>query len=256
MNQEKIGNFIADMRKEKGMTQAQLAERLGISNKTVSRWETGKNMPDYAVLEDLTRELDITVNELIREEKIITDAIIQEYDHNLVQVLKEYKRMKRAKNIMLCLLLVLAGVTSWLAIMLLLTLGLPSILSSSAPIEINEDIAKYAEYKLSAPRFSDAFGNPDICRADVIFPAQITEHMEVTDYKAVYYNPWDPQYLSCLIVKYERSAWNNEIERLKNYPSTAYTGYYSVSGFDEYELLAVCVDEYYGFVYALGDPDS
>ena len=89
MNQEKIGNFIAAMRKEKGLTQAQLAERLGVINKTVSRWETGKNMPDYAVLEDLTRELGITVNELIRGEKIMKEAIIQEYDHNLVEVLKE-----------------------------------------------------------------------------------------------------------------------------------------------------------------------
>ena len=84
MNQEKIGNFIAAMRKEKGLTQAQLAERLGVINKTVSRWETGKNMPDYAVLEDLTRELGITVNELIRGEKIMKEEIIQEYDHNLV----------------------------------------------------------------------------------------------------------------------------------------------------------------------------
>ena len=70
MNQEKIGNFIAAMRKEKGLTQAQLAERLGVINKTVSRWETGKNMPDYAVLKDLTRELGITVNELIRGERL------------------------------------------------------------------------------------------------------------------------------------------------------------------------------------------
>lgn len=256
MNQEKVGNFIADMRKEKGLTQAQLAERLGISNKTVSRWETGKNMPDYAILEDLTRELDITVNELIRGEKIIKAAIIQEYDHNLVEVLKEYKRMKRAKNIMLCLLLALAVVTSWLAIMLFLTLGLPSVLGSSAPIEINKDIAKYADYKLSTPRFSDAFGNPDICRADVIFPAQITEHMVVADYKAVYYNPWDPQYLSCLVVEYDENAWKQETERLKKYPSTEYTGYYGVSGFNGYELLAVCADEYYGFVYALGDSGS
>lgn len=44
MNQEQIGNFIAAMRKEKGLTQAQLAERLGVNNKTVSRWETGKNI--------------------------------------------------------------------------------------------------------------------------------------------------------------------------------------------------------------------
>lgn len=77
----------------------------------------------------------------------------------------------------------------------------------------------------------------------------------MTDYKAVYYNPWDPQYLSYLVVEYKENAWNKETERLKNYPSTEYTGYYGVSGFDGYELLAICADDYYGFVYALGDHD-
>ena len=142
MNQEQTGNFIAAMRKEKGLTQAQLAERLGVSNKTVSRWETGKNMPDYAIPEELTCELNITVNELIRGERIIKDDIIREYDHNLVNVLREYKRMKKAKNIILCVLVVLSIITAWLSLMLILTLGLPYMISESAKIEVNDDISR------------------------------------------------------------------------------------------------------------------
>lgn len=90
MNQEKIGAFIAAMRKEKELTQEQLADRLRVNSRTVSRWETGRNMPDYAVLEPLTEELGITVNELIRGERIIKEDIVRAYDGNLVAVLKVF----------------------------------------------------------------------------------------------------------------------------------------------------------------------
>lgn len=65
MNQNEIGTFIAAKRREKNLTQEALAEILGVSNKTVSKWENGKSMPDYAVVEDLCRELDVTVAELL-----------------------------------------------------------------------------------------------------------------------------------------------------------------------------------------------
>ncbi len=65
MNQREIGKFIAEKRREKNLTQEVLAERLGISNKTVSKWENGKSMPDYAIVEALCAELDITVAELL-----------------------------------------------------------------------------------------------------------------------------------------------------------------------------------------------
>lgn len=65
MNQILIGKYIAKKRKEKNLTQAQLAERLNVSNKTVSKWENGNCMPDYGVIELLCRELDITISELM-----------------------------------------------------------------------------------------------------------------------------------------------------------------------------------------------
>ena len=63
MDQIKIGKFIAETRKEQGLTQVDLAERLGISNKTISKWECGNGMPDYAVMESLCNILKINVNE-------------------------------------------------------------------------------------------------------------------------------------------------------------------------------------------------
>lgn len=65
MSQQDIGRFIAEKRKQKNLTQEQLAERIGVSNKTVSKWENGKCMPDYSVIELLCKELDITVTELL-----------------------------------------------------------------------------------------------------------------------------------------------------------------------------------------------
>ena len=70
MDQEKIGRFIAERRKDKNMTQEQMAEKLGVSSKSISRWENGKTMPDVSLFEVLCEELNITVNELLKGEKI------------------------------------------------------------------------------------------------------------------------------------------------------------------------------------------
>jgi len=69
MNQSTTGKFISKKRKEKNLTQEQLAEKLGVSNKTVSKWETGKCMPDYSVVKDLCKELDISIAELMDGEE-------------------------------------------------------------------------------------------------------------------------------------------------------------------------------------------
>lgn len=86
MNQHIIGNFIATKRREKNLTQEQLAERLGISNKTVSKWENGKCMPDYSVIELLCKELDITLAELLDGEEKEPNSI-RVYDEEQVKSL-------------------------------------------------------------------------------------------------------------------------------------------------------------------------
>ena len=65
MNQEKIGKFIAECRKKKNITQAQLAEKLSITDRAISKWETGKSMPDSSLMLKLCEILDITVTELL-----------------------------------------------------------------------------------------------------------------------------------------------------------------------------------------------
>ena len=70
MNQTAIGNFIARCRKKQKLTQAQLAEKLNITDRAVSKWETGKSMPDSSIMLELCAILDITVNELLSGEEI------------------------------------------------------------------------------------------------------------------------------------------------------------------------------------------
>ena len=88
---------------------------------------------------------------------------------------------------------------------------------------------------------------------ETIWPKEITEEMDVADFKMVYYNPWDAQYLGYLVVDYAADDYEEEVKRLKEYESTEYIGYYCVEEEKTYELLAVNADSYHGFVYALTD---
>ena len=99
MNQEKIGKFIAKCRKDKNITQEKLAEELGVSNRSVSRWENGNTMPDYSILKELCNVLDIDVNEFLSGEKIKKDEIKTHSIENLDLILKEYYKMKKQRNI-------------------------------------------------------------------------------------------------------------------------------------------------------------
>lgn len=89
-----------------------------------------------------------------------------------------------------------------------------------------------------------------------IFPKEISNQFNVLDYKMVYYNPWDAQYLSYLVVDYDEELYQAEVDRLKEYNSTEYRGYYGAKGFTEgYTLLAMEADPYYGLIYALSGED-
>ena len=89
MDQIKIGKFIAICRKDKNLTQAQLAEKLGITDKAISKWERGIAMPDSSIMLDLCHILDISVNELLNGEKIIMENNTQKHEELLLQMTKE-----------------------------------------------------------------------------------------------------------------------------------------------------------------------
>ena len=85
-----------------------------------------------------------------------------------------------------------------------------------------------------------------------IFPKDISGDMNILDYKMVYYDPWDAQYLSYLVVEYAEEGYKLEEERLKQYESTEYRGYFCTEGFsDEYTLLAIRANPDYGLIYAI-----
>lgn len=88
MNQEKIGKFIAEKRKEKKLTQEQLAEKLNISKNAVSKWERGLNLPDVSIMQDLCKILNITLNELFIGEKILDEKYKEVADNNLLNALE------------------------------------------------------------------------------------------------------------------------------------------------------------------------
>ena len=99
MDQIKIGKFILNCRKEKGLTQEQLAEKLGVTSKSISRWENGNTMPDYSLLKDLCNELDINVNELLSGEKIKVNDYMNKSEENLIKLRKQIDKRKKVLTI-------------------------------------------------------------------------------------------------------------------------------------------------------------
>ena len=104
MDQIKIGKFIASCRKEEGMTQAELAEKLGISDRAVSKWETGKSMPDSGIMLELCGFLKINVNELLSGERIMAEFYSKQLEENLLAMRREVEeRDRRALKLEYCL---------------------------------------------------------------------------------------------------------------------------------------------------------
>lgn len=110
MNQLVIGKFISQKRKEKNITQAQLAEKIGVSNKTISKWETGKCMPDYNVIEDLCKELDITISELMDGEETEEKSVRTYDEEQILDLLRRTQELEKQKNLLYGILLIVMGI--------------------------------------------------------------------------------------------------------------------------------------------------
>lgn len=100
MNQQKIGSFILKLRKEKSMTQVDLANKLGITDRAISKWENGRGMPDLSLLLPLCEALEISVNELLSGERLDTDTYHEKLEENIISTI-DYtnKRIKKTKKI-------------------------------------------------------------------------------------------------------------------------------------------------------------
>ena len=114
MNAEKTGTFIAELRKEQGLTQRQLAEQLLVSDKTISRWETGHGMPDLDNLEALADALDVSVAELLRGERFEAPVAVgdaEELARDGISLFREALRRRTTSNVLIGFLAGLIVVT-------------------------------------------------------------------------------------------------------------------------------------------------
>lgn len=111
MNQEKIGAFLREVRKERGLTQGQLAEALGVSQKSISRWENGKTMPDYSLLPSICEVLGINVAELLAAERIEGDSVSKKQvtilTQNMVSLVNGEKRIRKVVGAILSVIIML-----------------------------------------------------------------------------------------------------------------------------------------------------
>ena len=89
MDQIKIGKFIAEQRKKNNLTQMQLAEKLSITDRAVSKWETGKAMPDVAIIPALCGILGVTVNDLFTGEVVLMENYNKKMENNLMEMAQE-----------------------------------------------------------------------------------------------------------------------------------------------------------------------
>ncbi len=155
MDQIKIGRFIAQLRKEQNMTQLDLAQRLGITDRAISKWENGRGLPDLSLIKPLCEALSISINELLSGERLENEKIPEKAEENIINTLNYSK--KNVKKTRVLFLSILAGI---LALVLLIALGfgidinrmrnnLPVVFSTwgfdyAPPINLNEEMIELA----------------------------------------------------------------------------------------------------------------
>lgn len=170
MDQLKIGRFIAERRREQGLTQAELAEKLHITDRAVSKWETGRGVPDSSIMLALCELLDINVNDLLSGEKIEISSYNRELENKLLEMIKEKEQADRRlltlewiigifSVIILFLPILMAAylpVKDWVRVILLFSGFIPAIIGFGFSLKI-EQVAGYYECKLCGHRYVPTF---------------------------------------------------------------------------------------------------
>ena len=171
MDQVKIGQFIATCRKERGMTQANLAEKLGITDRAVSKWETGRSLPDSGIMLELCKFLHINVNELLSGEKIMTETYDKMAEKNLLNMKRDMEEQNRrmlrmeygisfpaiAAGLIMCAVAAYVDLPEWARI-LLIAAGLVVILTVGMIAVGIEQKAGYYECRECGHRYVPKYG--------------------------------------------------------------------------------------------------
>ena len=112
MNQTAIGSYIARKRREQNLTQEQLAQQLGVSNKTISKWENGKCMPDYSIIQTLCDALHVTLPELMDGEDAAEDSMRVYDDEQILDLLRRTQELERQRDVLCGFVLIVLGIAS------------------------------------------------------------------------------------------------------------------------------------------------
>ena len=110
MDQSKIGKFISIKRKEKNLTQLELADKLGVTDRTISNWENGKNMPDLSLFKPLCDILDISINELLSGEEITDEDYNDKLEENLINTISYVENKDKNINLIKAVILIILSV--------------------------------------------------------------------------------------------------------------------------------------------------
>lgn len=121
MDQKKVGSFLRELRKEKQLTQEQLAERFGVTNRSVSRWETGSNMPDLSILVELADFYDVDIRDIIDGERKGEDMNKEEKER--LQLVADYAETEKNTLLMRLRIFSIVGLVSLIAGLVMLVLG-------------------------------------------------------------------------------------------------------------------------------------
>ena len=110
MDQEKIGKFISELRKGKKITQQELAEKIGVTDRAISNWENGRRLPDYSILKSLCKELDVTINELLSGEKLEKEEYQEKLEENIINTIDYTNKKVENRNHLIGLIFIIFGV--------------------------------------------------------------------------------------------------------------------------------------------------
>lgn len=157
MDQVKIGKFIADCRKKQNLTQLQLAERLNITDRAVSKWENGRSMPDISLIPELCAVLHVTINDLFSGEVIDMDHYNEQLEKNLLDVAKMKeeadRRLLRLEWVMcisaiicmlgMCMVAAFLPMKDWLRVVLIIVGFVPFLLVLPYAIKIEKTAGYY-----------------------------------------------------------------------------------------------------------------
>ncbi len=168
-------------------------------------------------------------------------------------VKKVKKKWSLSKKICLALGIILGAGLLYILLRIAVIFGIVSLVmldSATTKVQVYEDVTNYSDY--IGADCNMEYGKNRTGQF-VVFPEKISPQMYVQDFRYVYYNPWDPQYVSYLTVEYkDAEAYGKELKRLQTIGVEEYEGLYSVTGEPEgYDLVAMDQDRYYGFVYAM-----